>query len=348
MLLKSSAARSAPFGTAGPELVTAAFHGFPFEAVARALPDAWTYATPLAAWDARREGSLAALRRLIGEDIELVTLVRGPVGLVRADRGQIGQAILNLTVNARDAMPDGGKLVMEVANVDLAADEENRPAGLKAGPHVMLSVSDTGTGMSAEVLGQIFEPFFTTKGQGQGTGLGLSMVYGFVQQSGGNVTVRSEVGRGTTFELYLPRLAEDVRPTPAAPRAAGAVGGAETVLLVEDAGSLREMISEILTGHGYRLLQADSAVRALSIAATHVGPIELLLTDVVMPGLSGAELAQRLRETRPDTRVLFMSGYTDDVMIRRGMVSEDAALIQKPFDSATLLGKIRETLGRDR
>jgi CheY-like chemotaxis protein len=288
------------------------------------------------------------LHRLIGEDVELVTLVRDPLGFVRADRGQIGQAILNLAVNARDAMPDGGKLVIEARNVDLPDDDVTRQAGLRAGPHVLLSVSDTGTGMTSDIAAQIFEPFFTTKPKGQGTGLGLSMVYGLVQQSGGNVTVDSELGRGTTFRLYLPRLAEEVRPTPAPAIARAPGGGSETVLLVEDAGSLRELIREILTGQGYRVLEAEAAEPALAIASEHPGPIELLLTDVVMPGMSGAELAHRLRALRPETRVLFMSGYTDDVMLRRGVLAEEEALIQKPFDSAALLGRIRETLRRER
>jgi signal transduction histidine kinase len=290
----------------------------------------------------------AMLHRVIGEDIELVTVIPDGLGVVRADRGQLGQAILNLAVNARDAMPSGGKLTIEAANVDLTDDEASRQPGLRPGPHVRLAVTDTGSGMSSDVLPQIFEPFFTTKGPGKGTGLGLSMVYGFLQQSGGHVTVESDVGRGTAFSLYLPRLAEDVRAASAPTATAASSGGSEIVLLVEDAGSLREMIREILTESGYRILEADTAERALEIAGAHEGPIDLLLTDVVMPGIGGAELAHRLHPRRPATRVLFMSGYTDDVMVQRGVLAADAALIQKPFSSTALLGKIREALDRDR
>jgi CheY-like chemotaxis protein len=201
--------------------------------------------------------------------------------------------------------------------------------------------------MTADVVGQIFEPFFTTKEPGKGTGLGLSMVYGFLQQSGGHVTVYSEVGRGTTFRLYLPRLPEQAEESAMAPAAAAPAGGTETVLLAEDAASLREMIAEILSSRGYRVLAADSGEKALDLARAHAGPIELLLTDMVMPGISGAELAERMHEARPEARILFMSGYTDDVMVQRGILAEETVLLQKPFASEALLRKVREVLDRE-
>jgi PAS domain S-box-containing protein len=289
----------------------------------------------------------AMLHRLIGEDIELVTIVPARLGVVRADRGQIGQAILNLAVNARDAMPAGGKLVIEAKNVDLAEGDVAGQTALPAGAYVMVTVGDTGVGMPPDVVAQIFEPFFTTKEPGKGTGLGLSMVYGFLTQSGGHVSVDSAVGRGTTFKLYLPRLGDDVRPSPAPAPLAEPVGGSETVLVAEDADSLREMIVEILTASGYRVLEAGTAEHALQVAQGHQGPIQLLLTDMVMPGMSGADLANAVRRVRREARVLFMSGYTDDVMIQRGILPEEASLLQKPFASDALLRKVRETLDRE-
>ena len=286
----------------------------------------------------------AMLHRVIGEDVELVTVVDECLGLVRADRGQIGQAIVNLAVNARDAMPSGGKLTIEARDIEL--DEDGGQPGSRPVPYVMVAVSDTGVGMTPDVVGHIFEPFFTTKDPGKGTGLGLSMVYGFLQQSGGHVTVDSEAGRGTTFRLYLPRLPDQARRSAAPPPAAVAAGGTETVLLAEDAASLREMIAEILESSGYRVLAAESAEQALALALQHPDRIDLLLTDMVMPGISGAELAERIHGVRPEARLLFMSGYTDDVMVRRGIVAEETLLIQKPFASDTLLRKVRETLDR--
>ena len=289
----------------------------------------------------------AMLHRLIGEDIELVTSVPARLGLVRVDRGQIGQAILNLAVNARDAMPAGGKLVIEANSVDVAEGDVAGQTALRAGAYVMVAVSDTGVGMSPDVVAQIFEPFFTTKEPGKGTGLGLSMVYGFLTQSGGHVSVDTAVGRGTTFKLYLPRLGDEVRPSRAPAPLAEPVGGSETVLVAEDADSLREMIAEILIASGYRVLEARTAEHALQVAHGHQGPIQLLLTDMVMPGMSGADLANAVRGVRSEARVLFMSGYTDDVMIQRGIFAEGASLLQKPFASDALLRKVRETLDRE-
>jgi CheY-like chemotaxis protein len=243
-------------------------------------------------------------------------------------------------------MPSGGKLVIEARNVDLGEDDIVRQPGLRAGPYVMVAVSDTGTGMAPDVITQIFEPFFTTKEPGKGTGLGLSMVYGFLKQSGGHVSVASDVGLGTTFKLYLPRLGEAAQASPGRVAGAAAVGGAETILLTEDAASLREMIEEILTSSGYRVLSAPSAEHALQLAEEYAGTIDMLLTDMVMPGMSGAELAERMHKVRPDARILFMSGYTDDVMVQRGILAEEALLIQKPFASDALLRKVRDILDR--
>jgi PAS domain S-box-containing protein len=288
------------------------------------------------------------LRRLIGEDIELATVLPEGLGLVRADPGQLGQAILNLAVNARDAMPRGGRLVIEAANVEVPRDVKEEE-GLAAGPYVRLAVRDSGAGMSPDVLSQIFEPFFTTKELGKGTGLGLSMVYGFLEQSGGHVSVRSEVGKGTVFDLYLPRLPEDARVAqPLGVVVAAPLEGSETILVAEDADSLRAMIAEVLGSNGYVVMQAATAEQALRVAREHPGPIHMLLTDVVMPGMSGVDLAEKLRLVRPAAGVLFMSGYTDDMTIQRGVLAEDTALIRKPFAAAALLLKIRETLGTTR
>ena len=287
------------------------------------------------------------LQRVIGEDVELVTVVPGPLGRVRADRGQVGQAILNLAVNARDAMPGGGRLALEARDLELDAAEASTHPLLGAGRYVVLSVSDTGSGMTTDVAGQIFEPFFTTQEQGKGTGLGLSMVYGFMEQSGGHVSVDTGIGRGTTFRMYFPRLEDDVRAAPAAASARSPDGGTETVLLAEDAGSLRAMIAEILGSSGYHVLDAATGEHAVQIARDYPGPIHLLLTDMVMPAMSGAELAAVVRGIRPEARILFMSGYTDDAILRRGILSAEASLIQKPFASAALLHKVREVLGRE-
>jgi PAS domain S-box-containing protein len=287
------------------------------------------------------------LRRVIGEDVELATLVHGPLGRVRADRGQVEQAIVNLAINARDAMPGGGKLLIEASEFALApADAATHPL-LETGRYVVLAVSDTGTGMTAEVASQIFEPFFTTKEPGRGTGLGLSMVYGFLEQSGGRVTVDTRIDRGTTFRMYFPRLDDEARaPAAAAVATAAPEGGTETVLLAEDAGALREMIAEILASSGYRVLEAATGERALEVAKAHEGPIHLLLTDVVMPGMNGAELAAAVGVLRPESRILYMSGYTDDAVVHRGVLSEGASLLQKPFASTGLLHKVREVLDR--
>jgi len=287
------------------------------------------------------------LRRLIGEDIQLVTIFDERLQRVQADPGQIEQVLMNLAVNARDAMPRGGRLTIETANVDLdAAYSRSRP-GATPGPHVMLAVSDTGHGMDSEVLGHIFEPFFTTKAPGKGTGLGLATVHGIVKQSGGHIFVYSEPEHGTTFKVYLPCLeeAEAIVETTPVPEA-GPEHGSETVLLVEDEESLRSIVREILEASGYTVIEARHAGHALEIAEGHPAPIHLLMTDVVMPGMSGSELVVRLAASHAETRVLYMSGYTNDAVVLHGVLAAEVAFLQKPFTAEALARKVREVLDR--
>jgi PAS domain S-box-containing protein len=287
------------------------------------------------------------LRRLIGEDVQLVTVFDDRLRRVQADPGQIEQVLMNLAVNARDAMPRGGRLTIETANVDLdAAYGRSRP-GVTPGPHVMLAVSDTGHGMDPEVLSHVFEPFFTTKELGKGTGLGLATVHGIVKQSGGHIFVYSEPEHGTTFKVYLPCLeaVETVVETPPA-QEAKLQRGSETILLVEDEESLRSIVREILEASGYTVIEARHAGHALEIAEGHSTPIHLLMTDVVMPGLSGSELVVRLAASHAETRVLYMSGYTDDAVVLHGVLAADVAFLQKPFTAEALARKVREVLDR--
>jgi hypothetical protein len=284
------------------------------------------------------------LRRLIGENIELVTALSPDLGRVRSDPGQVDQVIVNLAVNARDAMPGGGKLIIETANVTLDAGYSVNHAHVPPGPYVMLAVSDTGHGMDAVTQSRIFEPFFTTKELGKGTGLGLSTVYGIVKQSGGHIQVYSEVGRGTAVKVYLPRVESDERTVEGGALVEAPRPGSETILLVEDAESLRVMIREILEEGGYTVLESGEAEQALSVASAYEGPIPLMLTDVVMPGMSGREIADKLKGARPDTRVLYMSGYTDEAISHHGNLEPGTQFIQKPFTSDALLRKVREVL----
>ncbi|HEY2901494.1 MAG TPA: PAS domain S-box protein [Polyangia bacterium] len=283
------------------------------------------------------------LRRLLGEDIDLAFSPSSTAGRIRADPGNIHQVIMNLAVNARDAMPTGGQLTIETRNVDLDTDYARAHLGSLPGPHVMLAVSDTGTGMDRATQARIFEPFFTTKEAGKGTGLGLSTVFGIVKQCGGNVWVYSEPGRGTTFKVYLPRV--DALLDVALPsHPAGSLRGSETILLVEDQEQVRVVAEGILKRNGYRVIAAQTPGEALRFCERYPGAIALLLTDVVMPQMSGPELATRINATRPEIKVLCMSGYTDDSIIRHGVLDGDMAFLQKPFTPDSLSRKVREVL----
>jgi two-component system cell cycle sensor histidine kinase/response regulator CckA len=285
------------------------------------------------------------LGRLIGEDIDLAIVPGADLGQVKADPGQLEQVVMNLCLNARDAMPDGGLLRIETANAVLDAGHAAHHEPIAPGRYVMLAVSDTGGGIEAEILPKIFEPFFSTKAPGKGTGLGLAMVYGIVKQAGGYVWVYSELGQGTAFKIYLPRideppLAPDVQET------AMPAKGWETILLVEDQGALRAIAGEILEEHGYRVIQAAGANDAIELASHHPEPIHLLVTDVVMPGMNGRALFESLVATRPGLRVLYMSGYTDDVIAHRGVFDSGTLLLAKPFTALALLGRVRAALGK--
>ncbi len=283
------------------------------------------------------------LGRLIGEDIELVTRTEPDLGSVEADRGQMEQVVMNLVVNARDAMPKGGKLVIETANVTLDEEYAASHADVKAGDYVALSVSDSGTGMTEKTMAHLFEPFFTTKEKGLGTGLGLATSYGIVKQSGGHIGAYSEVGIGTTMKAYLPRVAAPAGDD-AGPEAAELPRGTETVLLVEDEERVRAVGKRILEGQGYTVLEAADGEKALRLIENHTGSLHLLLTDVVLPKMDGRLLAERVKELLPDVKVLFASGYTEDVVLKHRLLTHEVALLQKPFTMESLLSKVREVL----
>ena len=288
------------------------------------------------------------LQRLLGEDVELATALDPAAGAVSADPGQLEQVLLNLAVNARDAMPSGGRLGVATSRLTLAEEHIERRHRMPAGDYACLAVTDTGVGMDEGTQAHLFEPFFTTKEVGKGTGLGLATVYGIVKQSGGYVWVYSEPGRGTTVKVYLPRVAGEAAAAPlAAPSLAEVRGGDETVLLVEDATPVRTMARRGLEGRGYLVLDASDGPAALELSARHAGRIDLLVTDVVMPGMSGRELAERLAPHRPSMKVLYTSGYTDDTMVRQGVLTAGVAFLQKPFVPDTLARKVREVLDRD-
>jgi two-component system cell cycle sensor histidine kinase/response regulator CckA len=285
------------------------------------------------------------LRPLIGEDIEVSTSLAPTTGCTRADAGQLEQVIMNLVVNAKDAMPNGGKLSIRTAAVTL--DESYRPENtfIKHGPYVMLSVSDTGHGMDRDTQARVFEPFFTTKEKGKGTGLGLSTVYGIIKQTGGYVFVQSEPGRGSVFTIYFPRVDEPIEALNPNPATLASTGGSETSLLVEDEESVRQLIRETLESRGYRILEAENGQAALALAASHPDPIHLVVTDVVMPGLSGHEFIQQLLPARPDAKILYLSGYAEDAVSSPINPGDLKAFLQKPFTLQNLTRKVREVLG---
>ncbi|HEV8431166.1 MAG TPA: response regulator [Pyrinomonadaceae bacterium] len=284
------------------------------------------------------------LRRLIGEDIKLVAKLSPELKKIKADAGQIEQVLVNLVVNSRDAMPQGGVLTIETTNFEVDPKYNSKHLGLPPGGYVMLAVSDTGCGMDQETRARIFEPFFTTKDKGKGTGLGLSTVYGIVKQSGGNIWVYSEPSRGTTLKVYLPQLEGEEQPVERVPAESAAPGGWETILLVEDEDIVRGLARQILEQAGYQVHDASGGEEALRLCRELTEPIHLLLTDVVMPETSGKEIAQRLASLRPEARVLFMSGYTDDAIVHHGVLDSNVEFIQKPFTPVALARKVREVL----
>jgi len=284
------------------------------------------------------------LRRLISENVEIVTKPAPKLGSVRADIGQIEQVILNLAINARDAMPGGGTLTLETGNADLDESYAQEHAGVRPGSYVMLAISDTGIGMDAETQAHIFEPFFTTKEDGKGSGMGLATVYGVVQQSGGHIWVYSEPGRGSTFKLYLPRVEEAAETAAKTQAPASTIRGTETILVAEDDRQVRDLAVAILKACGYLVLVLESALEAERVCQQHQGSIDLLLTDVIMREMSGPDLAQRLKKLRPRTKVLFMSGYTDAAIVHQGVLDPGIAFLPKPFTPSSLAGKVRQVL----
>ena len=284
------------------------------------------------------------LRPLIGENVELVTELTPQAAHIRADAGQIEQVLMNLVVNAKDAMPEGGRLTIQTQNIVMDEGHRRGPQFIRPGRYVMLSVSDTGSGMDKETQSRIFEPFFTTKEKGKGTGLGLSTVYGIVKQSGGYVMVQSEVDRGSAFQIYLPQVEGAAeKQTVATPDAAS--GGNETVLLVEDEESVRQLVRDTLAARGYRVLEAESGEAGLAVAEQHAGKIDMVITDVVMPGMTGREMVNQLAQARPGVKVLYLSGYTEDAILSDGSIESGTAFLQKPFSLQNLSKKVREVLG---
>ena len=288
------------------------------------------------------------LRRVIREDVELRIVHASDIGAVRADPGQLEQVLLNLAVNARDAMPRGGRLTIETANAELDDTYAAEHAVVVPGRYVMFAVSDTGTGMDAETQARVFEPFFTTKEKGKGTGLGLATVYGIVKQSGGYIWVYSEPGQGTSMKVYLPRVEAPIEPISPPPGPSGSLRGSETVLIVEDQDEVRKVTRRMLEARGYRVLVAASGAVALRIADQAAGRIDLLLTDVIMPGMSGREVALLLGPAHPNIRVLFVSGYTDESIVHEGILEPGIAFLQKPFTAEALARKVRDVLDAPR
>jgi hypothetical protein len=289
-------------------------------------------------------GTGRMLKRLIGEQVELATALAPDAGVVRVDPGQLEQVIVNLAVNARDAMPSGGRLLIESRNVDVDVPGADGAPLIPPGGYVLLVVSDNGTGMDAATQARIFEPFFTTKAHGKGTGLGLATVYGIVKQSGGHIAVYSELGHGTSFKIYLPRLDDSAEPPRKPADPAAPLGGTETILLVEDERALRDLTSRILEPKGYTVLTAVDGEAAQAIVMSHPGPIHLVLTDVVLPGMSGSEVAAWIVRQRPGIQVLYMSGYTDDAIVHHGVLEAGMHFIEKPFTGLGLARKVRQLL----
>jgi PAS domain S-box-containing protein len=285
------------------------------------------------------------LRRLLTEDVELRVRLASSLGQVMADVTQMQQILMNLVMNARDAMPTGGTVWIETANADVDAGTAAENPEAKAGSYVMVSITDTGVGMDAETQRHIFEPFFTTKPKGAGTGLGLSTVHGIVLQNEGWIGVRSRLGEGSTFRVYLPRIPDAPREAEPASPDAISTRGVETVLVVEDEKELRDLAVELLAKQGYQVLSAANGTDAMRVAEAHPGPIHLMLTDVVMPGITGRALAALLKPLRPEMKVLFMSGYAEDVIVRRGLLEAGVELVPKPFTPAALAAKVRAVLG---
>lgn len=284
------------------------------------------------------------LNRIIGEDVELLAELEAPLDRIKVDAGQLDQVILNLVVNARDAMPAGGQLTIETRNVELDEAYAKAHPGVLPGHYVLLAVTDTGTGMSDEIKQRLFEPFFTTKAPGRGTGLGLPVVHGIVKQSGGHIEVESEPKRGSTFKIYFPRFIATGSSSNLQRGDSNAPRGTETILLVEDEAIVRALSRRVLQGCGYTVLEAGTGDEALRLFREHSGPIHLLLTDVVMPGTGGRDLAEVLAPLHPGIKVLYVSGYTDDAVLRHGVSREQINFLQKPFTPVTLATKIREVL----
>jgi len=283
------------------------------------------------------------LDRLLGDDIKLVSVLAPDLGRIKADPNQVEQMLMNLAINARDAMPKGGLIIVKTANVEIDETYAHQHPSTEPGQYVLLTVSDTGVGMDAETQSHIFEPFFSTKSQGQGTGLGLSTVFGLVKQSGGAIAVYSEPGDGATFKIHFPRC-DEVQVNPQQKNTSPSRGGTETILLVDDASPLRGLTRRILEDSGYKVLDSGDPAEALRMAAEHEGPLPLMITDVVMPGFSGSVLAERVAEVRPETKVLYASGYNDDSIVHSHVRGQDSAFLDKPFTRENLLRKVRDLL----